>query len=246
MKKQLPTYGTKAIAFKMHDYDPSQRIVKGYLSAFDVVDSDSDIIRKGAFAKSIDERGPMASSNRKIAHLRNHDWSCQIGKLLELYEDEKGLVFVSQMGRSTKGQDAFFDYQDEIIREHSIGFNYIPDKMRFVESDKGSFFEVSEVVLWEGSAVTFGANEFTPVIDVTKGTEKAVAEKLHDEMIAVSKAIKNGKGTDKRLHTFEMRLKVLAEKYNSLIEAITKPSAKQTLSKQNQPTNEMLNYLNNL
>ena len=118
--------------------------------------------------------------------------------------------------------------------------------MRVVESEKGTYFEITEVILWEGSAVTFGANEFTPVVDVTKGTEKESAQRLHDELIAVSKALKNGKGTDKRLHTFEMRLKVLAEKYNSLIEAIAKPSAKQVLSKQDQPKNEMLNYLENL
>ena len=30
-------------------------------------------------------------------------------------------------------EDALLDYQDGIIREHSIGFSYIKERMRFVE-----------------------------------------------------------------------------------------------------------------
>lgn len=246
MNRSLPTYGVKTLDFKMHDYDQTQRIVKGYLSAFNVIDSDSDIIMQGAFSKSIAERGPLSQSNRKIAHLRNHDWSMQIGRFLELQEDEKGLLFTSQMGRSTAGSDAFLDYQDGIIREHSIGFQYLPDKMRMVEDAKGTYFEVSELILWEGSAVTFGANEFTPVLDVTKGNHIEQSKRLHDELIAVSNALKNGKGTDERLHSLEMRLKVIAEKYNSLIEQIQKPPAK-ALLKQDQPIdNNLFTYLDSL
>ena len=164
-------YGTKSMTLKMEDIDEKNRIVKGYGSAFDVIDSDMDVIRKGAFAKSIQERGVDASGNRKIAHLRNHDWEHQIGKFLEMEEDEFGLKFVAQLGRSTKGTDALLDYQDGILREHSIGFNYISDKIKFVEDQSFSpdgHFEITEVKLWEVSGVTFGANEFTPVIEAAK------------------------------------------------------------------------------
>ena len=92
------------------------------------MDSDMDIIRKGAFKKSLRERGVKSKSNRKIAFLRHHDWEKQIGKFIELAEDDYGLYAVAQLGRSTDGENALKDYEDGIIREHSIGFQYVADK----------------------------------------------------------------------------------------------------------------------
>ncbi len=230
-------YPVKSIEFKIDDIDESTRRVKGYASAFDVMDSDNDVIRKGAFLKSIQERGADSAGNRKIAHLRNHDWEHQIGKFTELYEDEKGLVFVSELGRSTKGNDALLDYQDGILREHSIGFNYVKDKINFIEADKSGFdsnnghFEISEVKLWENSAVTFGANEFTPVLDVSKDAEgrNKLIEKLNEMSERFQKTLRNGGGTDERLQNLELTFKQIQELQNSLVNL--KPSIKDTLEK---------------
>jgi HK97 family phage prohead protease len=231
MSKEFKAYESKSLSLKIEDVDEGSRKVVGYLSAFDTLDSDNDIIRKGAFAKSIKERGVESSSNRQIAHLRNHDWEQQIGKFLEVYEDDFGLKFVSKLGRSTKGNDALLDYQDGILREHSIGFNYVKDKISEVEDSnnpQGKYYEIQEVKLWEGSGVTFGANEFTPVLDVAKSVlESDYLLKLNNEMESLVSAIKNGKGTDDRLHNIEMRLKLIQTKYNSLIEQLEPKSVKQ-------------------
>jgi hypothetical protein len=40
---------------------------------------------------------------------------------------------------------------------------------------------------------------------------------LNEEFNAITKALINGKGTDERLHSLEMRIKVLQQKYNSLV-----------------------------
>lgn len=225
-------YACKTINFRLTDFDEGSRKVKGYFASFDTLDSDMDVIRKGAFAKSIQERGVNSTGNRKIAHLRNHDWEHQIGKLDELFEDNIGLGFVSTLGRSTKGNDALLDYQDSIIREHSIGFNYIQDKIKFVEDSKlneGGHFEVYEVKLWEGSAVTFGANSLTPVIDVAKSEGDPL--KAFDELSKLSEkffnALKNGKGTDERLQNLEAMFKQIQQMQKSLIEM--KPDIKSTL-----------------
>ena len=53
-------------AFEIKDIDTQKREVSIYLSKFDTMDSDMDVIKKGAFSKSIQERGPGSSSNRKI------------------------------------------------------------------------------------------------------------------------------------------------------------------------------------
>ena len=197
-------------AFELKDMDTQKREVSLYLSKFDAMDSDFDIIRKGSFSKSLKERGPVSTSNRKIAFLRHHDWEKQIGKFLKLEEDDNGLFAVAQLGRSTDGEDAYRDYEDGIIKEHSIGFQYIKDKINFVEDkglEPGGFYEVSEIKLFEGSAVTFGSNEFTPVVDV-KGQQKTdYIEKLTKELNVCIKALSNGKGTDERLHSIEMKVK---------------------------------------
>lgn len=219
MNKNTKIYGFKSVSLKMDDLDEQKRIVKGYLSAFNVQDSDKDIILPGAFKQSINLRGPQSTGNRKIAFLRMHNWENQIGKFLELYEDQKGLVFVGQLGRSTKGEDALRDYQDGILREHSIGFNYVRDKIDYDE-EKDAFY-VKEVILWEGSAVTFGSNEYTPVLDVQKALKdksyEFVFQKINTELSNIIQALKNGKGSDERQESLEMRLRVLQGQWASLI-----------------------------
>ena len=153
---------------------------------------------------------------------------------------------VSRLGKSTKGNDALLDYQDGILREHSIGFNYVQDKIKFVEesSEKG-FWEISEVKLWEVSGVTFGANEFTPVLDVAKGlnTKSEMIEKLNQLNESFLKAIKNGKGTDERLENIEARFKQICEIQKALTEL--KPSIKGTLKEESR-SNSDSNKNNNL
>lgn len=232
-------YSCKNVALKVEDIDEGNRIVKGYFASFDTIDSDFDVIRKGAFAKSIKERGVDAAGNRRIAHLRNHDWDRQIGKLLELYEDDKGLVFVSQLGRSTEGKDALYDYQDGILREHSIGFNYIGDKMKFIDNsdmNEDGHYDIYEVKLWEGSGVTFGSNSLTPVIDAAKSTGDFddLLTKIQALEESFMKALKNGRGTDGRLENIELKFKQIQQLRNSL--HIAKPFDKNTL-KNEKPNN---------
>jgi HK97 family phage prohead protease len=207
-------------SFQVKDLDIPNRQVAVYLAHFDNIDSDNDIIRKGAFAKSILERGPESTSNRKIQFLRHHDWEWQIGKFVELSEDNTGLYAVGQLGRSTQGEDALRDYEDGIIKEHSIGFQYISDKMRWINDinvDGGGYYEINEVKLYEGSAVTFGSNPETYVVSVPKGEEKTdYIEKITKELDICIKALANGKGTDERLQNLEMKIKYLNSQLISL------------------------------
>jgi HK97 family phage prohead protease len=220
-------YSTKG-SFELKDLDASKRQVAFYLSKFDVVDADNDVIRRGAFTKSLLEHGVDSASNRKIAFLRHHDWTKQIGKFVTLQEDNVGLFAIGELGRSTIGEDAFKDYEDGIIREHSIGFRYVMDKMKWNEDtslDGGGFFDIKEVMLWEGSAVTFGANELTNVVEVIKSEDKIErAVKLSKEIDVLVKALASGKGTDERLFTIEMQIKRMTQELSTL--AMTEPNQK--------------------
>jgi HK97 family phage prohead protease len=214
------TYKIKSQGLQIKDVDTKSRRVAMYLAHFGNIDSDQDMIVKGAFSKSLQERGIDSTSNRKIAFLRHHDWKMQIGKFVELKEDENGLYAVGELGTSTLGNDALCDYQDGIIREHSIGFRYMQDKLKWIEDetkDAGGYWLVSEVALWEGSAVTFGANEMTPVLEVGKSEEKSLFVKnIADEMNTIIKALANGSRTDESLYGLEMRHKFLSSQLSEI------------------------------
>lgn len=200
------------------DVDSVSRRVKIALAKFGNVDSDGDVITSGAFKKSIMERGPDSQTNRKIQFLRYHDFEHQIGIFEKLEETPDYLLGYAKLGRSTKGDDALLDYEDGIIREHSIGFNLITDQT-VVRQD--GIRELRELYLWEGSAVTFGANSETPVFTVGKSeTTIDYAGRLKQKMDGCINALKRGAGTDERLFSIEMNLRVLSAKYNELIDSL--------------------------
>jgi len=244
MNKFFNSYQTKS-ATEIKDIDSEKRSVAIYLSKFDVVDSDFDMIKRGAFTKSIREHGVDSPSNRKIAFLRHHDWMQQIGKFTRLEEDNVGLFAVGMLGNSTAGNDAWNDYNDGIIREHSIGFRYISDKIKFIEDPSieiGGFYQINEVQLWEGSAVTFGANDQTNVVEIMKSEQKHEhISRINERIETITKALVNGKGSDERLFEMEMQLKRLNSQLVSL--AIHEPVLKHHSSK-NEPINNDVDWNN--
>lgn len=227
MKNNL--YSTKG-STEIKDISNDKREVAIYLSKFENIDSDNDMIKKGAFKKSIKENGPQSKSNRKIQFLRHHDWTKQIGKFESLQEDDLGLFAVAKLGTSSLGEDAWRDYQEEIIKEHSIGFQYISDKIKFIkdpESKSGGYNLIQEVRLFEGSAVTFGSNDMTNVVEIMKSENKENAiDQISEELNQVIKSLSIGQGTDDRLHELEMRAKYLGSQLSIL--AKSEPFEKNT------------------
>jgi len=60
-------YKTDSISATIKDVDGKQGIVSGYFNSFNNVDSDGDIIRPGAFTKTIAENGPASARPRQAA-----------------------------------------------------------------------------------------------------------------------------------------------------------------------------------
>lgn len=175
------------------DVDVSQRKVSGYLSAFDNVDSDNDIIVKGAFSKSITER------KNKIFFLQQHDWSRPLGKFTTLVEDEKGLYFEAEIVQTSYGIDQLKLYESGLVNEHSIGFQTI-------KADKAAsgVRTIKEVKLYEGSAVTLGANSNTPFTGF-----KSELKNQTDTINKIVMLMKNGDLTDETFTQLEIALKML-------------------------------------
>lgn len=184
------------LAFK--DIDTAQGIVQGYFASFGTLDTDGDIFAPDAFNKSIMECGPKSKQPR-IKHLLDHDRRNAVAVISDLYADITGLAYVSKAGSHTAGQDFLKMCFDGIITEHSVGINYIHDKMKAQEDGSTILLEVR---LWEGSSLqTWGANQFTPLTGVKS------AEELADYLFTLEKALHRGTYTDEafiqleKLHT---------------------------------------------
>lgn len=150
------------------DADRKLGIVTGYFSHFNNVDGDGDIIRPGAFKKSIKENGPDSSLPR-IKHLLNHNSSQPLGVLQSLKEDKTGLLYESQVGTHALGQDFIKMIESGLITEHSIGFqimkrNQLQSYEQYIKNPDAGWYEITEVKLYEGSSLTaWGANPLTPL-----------------------------------------------------------------------------------
>jgi HK97 family phage prohead protease len=204
---------------EIKDIDNSKREVAIYLSKFGNIDSDNDVIQKGAFKKSLKERGVNSTGNRKIQFLRHHDWTKQIGSFVDLQEDDNGLFAIGKLGTSSIGEDAWRDYNEGIIREHSIGYQLVKSKWIKDETIRfGGYNLIQEVMLFEGSAVTFGANEMTETIGIVKGlkSDQEMIDDISEELSIVINALSKGQGSDERLYGLEMRAKYLSSRLSLL------------------------------
>lgn len=222
------------------DIDTAGRRVKFAAAKFGNLDSDNDVIVRGAFAKSIQERGPESQGNRKIKMLRYHDFQHEIGLVKSLEETTEHLMVIADLGNSTKGNDAFLDYQDGIITEHSIGFMLVQDKINILDS---GIRELKEVILMEVSAVTFGANSETPVFGVSGKEEfkQEYLEKIHKTISGLTMGLKNPYRTDENLMRLEENLAIAQKQYNSLIEL-----SRLNLDTQGQKPKNESTFFNNL
>lgn len=184
-------YKTAPLGEIISDIDEDKNIVKGYGSYFDNVDSDKDIIRKGAYQKTIQENG------HRVKYLYQHNMMQPIGKMDELYEDEKGLVFTAMIPKTSLGKDIIELMKAGVITENSVGI------LPIVKEDKGDYREIKEVKLYEISAVTLAANDQAKIMDVKGSTDYEGVYKRYDNL---SKLIRKGNISDDMGYAIEAEI----------------------------------------
>lgn len=207
----------KTLQGAVKDIDTTGRVVTGYFSSFDNVDSDGDVILRGAFERTLRERGPEGKN--QIMHLWQHDPYRPIGKPSVIKEDDKGLYFETYMPETTLGNDTLKLYEAGIINEHSIGF-------RIINSDQATragkeVQEIKEIMLWEGSSVTWGANEKTPATGIKSVFKDDTT--IQKEIERIQKFLRKGDVTDDTFQILEYKLEQL-----KLLPAQAEPEPVQT------------------
>lgn len=154
------TMEIKAIAFDDSQVNMEERTFKGYASTFGNVDEVGDIIEAGAFAKSIQERGPEGTKQIKV--LWQHD--APLGMPTVMFEDSKGLYVEGKISKTRLGDEALELMRDGVVDRMSIGFS-IPQGKAYYDEAMG-VRKIKEVKLFEFSPVTFPANELAVVTGV--------------------------------------------------------------------------------
>jgi HK97 family phage prohead protease len=191
---------TKGINEGFQDTDLKQGIVSGYFAMFGNKDLDGDIIEKGAFTKTIQERGPNGKGLIKM--LLDHDRTKAVAKINLLEEDSKGLRYEAKIGTHALGVDFMKMVESGLINQHSFGF--IPIKEMYDGQMKAN--RIKEVMMHEGSAIQFlGANPETTMIDLKSAIDAM------GYLDRLEKFIKTTDCTDDTIINLELRLKSLSE-----------------------------------
>ena len=204
---------TEVLSAEIMDMNPKQGIVTGYFSKFNNVDADGDIIRPGAFTKTIRENGPESALPR-IKHLLNHDPSLPLGVIKTLNEDSYGLAYESQVGSHEGGEDFIKMVESGLITEHSIGFkiikrNQIQSYENYLKNPQLGQFEITEIKLYEGSSLTaWGANPLTPITSLKSLNDVDLLVAKHE---AIEKFCRNTTATDDTVQMLLLHSKQLAQ-----------------------------------
>tara|TARA_Y100001937_G_C7130652_1_gene337181 strand:+ start:970 stop:1671 length:702 start_codon:yes stop_codon:yes gene_type:complete len=214
---------------EIKDLEDKSMIISGYGSYFDNIDADGDIIRKGAYKKTIEENGS------RVKYLYQHKMDQPIGKMEELYEDEKGLVFVARLADTTLGRDVYTLMKEGIITENSVGI------LPIQKENKEGAREMLEVKLFEISAVTLASNEEAKILDVK--SNQIILDDTLKRYDQLCKVIRKGNISDELGYAIEseiLKLKSLFAQTTQPAEIVTEPEIIKEVN-----NDEIINYLYN-
>jgi HK97 family phage prohead protease len=141
------------------DISIAERKVIGYAASFGTVDKVMDIIKPGAFKKTLKE-------NKSIKVFYNH--MMPIGRPDIMREDDKGLYTESVISKTAKGDEILELIKDKVINEMSIGYQPVD----FAKDNKTGIRTLKELKLFEYGPVDFAANEAAVITGVKAFTDR--------------------------------------------------------------------------
>jgi len=206
------------VGYNILDVDSEQRRVKAVWARTGNIDLDGDIIVPEAFTKTIAERGPAGKN--LIWSLVDHcaDMNNVIGKPVELYVEGDMLIAITPIVETEKGEDIIKMYEAGLINQHSIGFSTMKSNV-----DKNGIRTITELKLYEGSAVLWAANPETPTLAFKSEQDKK--KDLSNRLESLIKAFKGGRFTDETFSLIEIEIKRIQSELLEIeiVKEITQP-----------------------
>lgn len=270
-KKAANPYKARTISKAVKDVDLAERTVTGVFNSYFYIDSDLDMLLPGAAAKSIQERGVGSTKGNRIKHLKDHDWNQNIARLDVLDEREveingvkmQGIYHESFYPEAADSTDLLIKIQEGLYDARSIGFQYVniervergqDDFEKYlamavnpeVGEEAGQFWIVKEIKLWEGSDVSFGANQLTPLLGVKGVSKNALKDQLYKKLDVCYSLFKTGKLSDEGFHGLEMELKQIKSYISTLTDGMPFEKAPKKEGREPQNTTNGIDFFKNL
>ena len=147
----------KNAAFELKREPDDDGAITGYASVFDIVDNGMDVVRRGAFRKTL--------GTRKIKMLWQHDMAQPVGVWDEVKEDERGLYVKGRILKEVqKGREAMALYKAGAMDSLSIGYR----TLQASDEGNGRVRSLDELDLFEISLVTL------PMLDQATASVKSI------------------------------------------------------------------------
>lgn len=180
MKVSPRSRGRMDCALELKSLDAQGRFA-GYASVFNVIDSQRDIILRGAFAKTL--KGRIG----EIKLLWQHQQSEPIGVFDRIFEDARGLYVEGRLLLHVRrAQEAHTLLKAGALSGLSIGYSPV----HYTVDPHTGVRTLSEVALWEISLVTFPANEAAGVTVVKQDERRAWQQAQQSgQLVALSEAL---------------------------------------------------------
>jgi len=156
--------------------------ISGYAALWDVQDSTNDVIRKGAFARSINNQINAGKVMLMAKHFRDGGDALEVvGKIVEAREDNIGFWVRCKLSSSANAQKV----RDDVILAPeaygmSVGWRNVENGFAPLPGGRG--FEYTEMNLVEVTIT------LRPIQLDTKGTVKAKSEQALEERVKVLEA----------------------------------------------------------
>ena len=215
---------------KTLDVDKKTRRVKNAFNKVGILDSDKDIIDENAYNKTLQERGPKGKN--LIWHQIDHSGSLtrSLAKFQELTVNKSSgyLEGVTDIRKTSLGDDILEFYSMGDINQHSIGFSVIKRDIVNPDNYETRYAIIRELKLYEGSAVLWGANEFTPNLSVGKSDLKdteEISKKYLSQLERLTISLRKGNFTDETCELLEYRILQLRTELKTIFESFLDATA---------------------
>lgn len=172
LKTSSPTLArgmeTKAFSFQVKAIDDDQGLIEAYGSVFNNVDQGDDMVKPGAFKRTIQNSKSRVQSGKAkflAPMLWQHDPDQPVGGWTDFSEDQHGLLCKGQIILTTDlGRNVYQLIKAGVIDQFSIGYD-IPSGGANYDKSTG-VRNLTEVRLWEVSPVTFAMNQEALLVGV--------------------------------------------------------------------------------
>ena len=170
----------KSFTFQVKAIDDEKGLIEAYGSVFDNTDQGNDVVRPGAFKRTIQNsksRVQSGKSNFLAMMLWQHNENQPIGGWTDLQEDAHGLLCKGQIILNTQlGREAYELIKAKIVNEFSIGYD-IPSGGSYYDKSSG-VRNLTELRLWEVSPVSFAMNTEALLVGVKDVSQKTTGRHM--------------------------------------------------------------------